>query len=203
MKKQAVTRLACQRGFTLAEVLVTSVLMVLVLLPIYTVFAAGRNTYNRGMSKAEIQQDARLALDWMTREARMAGYESPNLANPACPTPKTALCALPTKLPARIGLRGDVDGDDTTEEVEYELQNCVNQICDLVRRERGWDGATSTWSAWSADEMIAGNVEALTFTYIPAITNPTRVRLQVDVREPNTGPDMAFVVVSEMELRNL
>jgi len=202
MTKQAVTRLGCQRGFTLAEVLVTSVLMVLVLLPIYTVFAAGRNTYNRGMSKAEIQQDARLALDWMTRETRMAGYESPNLANPACPTPKTAPCALPTQQAAKIGLRGDVDGDDTTEEVEYELQNCVNLICDLVRRERNWDSATSTWGAWSAYEMIAGNVEALTFTYLPAV-NPTRVRLQVDVREPNTGPDMTFAVVSEMELRNL
>lgn len=202
MRERALTRLDCQRGFTLAEVLISSILMVLVLLPIYTVFAAGRNTYRRGMGKAEIQQDARLALDWMTRETRMAGYESPTLANPACPTPKTAPCALPTQQAARIGLRGDVDGDNTTEEVEYQLQNCVNQICDLVRRERDWDGATSTWGAWSAYEMIAGNVEALTFTYLPAI-NPTRVRLQVDVRESNAGPDVAFAVVSEMELRNL
>lgn len=202
MKKQVLTRHGSQQGFTLVEVIVASTIMVLVLLPIYTVFAAGHNTYNRGMGIAEIQQDARIALDWMTRETRMAGYESPTLANPACPTPKTAPCALPTQQAAKIGLRADVDGDDATEEVEYELQNCVNQICDLVRRERDWDSATSTWSAWSAYEVIAGNVEALTFTYLPAI-NPTRVRLQVDAREPNSGPDVAFMVVSEMELRNL
>jgi hypothetical protein len=132
----------------------------------------------------------------------MAGYESPGLVNPACPTPKTAPCALPTQQAAKIGLRADVDGDDTTEEVEYELQNCVNQICDLVRRERDWDSATSNWSAWSAYEVIAGNVEGLTFTYLPAI-NPTRVRLQVDARDLDTGPDVAFMVLSEMELRNL
>jgi hypothetical protein len=176
--------------------------MAMVLIPIYTVFAAGHTTYHRGMSKAEIQQNARVALDWMTRETRMAGYESPGLVNSACPTPKTAPCALPTQQAAKIGLRADVDGDDTTEEVEYELQNCVNQICDLVRRERDWDSATSNWSAWSAYEVIAGNVEGLTFTYLPAI-NPTRVRLQVDARDLDTGPDVAFMVLSEMELRNL
>jgi hypothetical protein len=138
----------------------------------------------------------------MTREMRMAGYESPALANPACPTPKTALCVLPTQQAARIGLRADVDGDDITEEVEYQLQNCANQICDLVRRTRDWNSATSTWGPWSAYEVVAGNVQGLAFTYLPAL-NPTRVRVQVNAREPDSGPDVAFMVLSEMELRNL
>ena len=179
-----------------------SVLVVIIFIPLYGLFMAGHRTFNTGVDRAEIQQNARVALQSMTREIRMAGYEFPGLLNPACPSPKAAACVLPTRLASKIGLIADVDGDGTTEEVEYELRNCVNQICTLVRRERNWDGATSTWGAWSAYETIAGNIEGLTFTYLPALT-PSRVRVQVNVREPNTGPDVAYMVVSDMVLRNL
>lgn len=179
-----------------------SVLVVIIFIPLYTMFLAGHRTFNTGVDRAEIQQNARVALQSMSREIRMAGYESPGLANPACPSPKAAACVLPTQQAARIGLRADVDGDNTTEEVEYELRNCVNLICELARRERDWDNATSTWGAWSAYESIAGNIEGLTFTYLPALT-PSRVRVRVNVRETNTAPDVAYMVVSDMVLRNL
>lgn len=183
-----------------------SVLVVIIFIPLYTLFMAGHRTFNTGVDRAEIQQNARVALQSMTREIRMAGYEFPGLANPplspACPSPKAAACVLPTRLASKIGLVADMDGDGTTEEVEYELRNCVNQICELARRERDWDSAASTWGAWSAYEAIAGNIEGLTFTYLPA-PNPSRVRVQVNVREPNSGPDVAFMVVSDMVLRNL
>jgi hypothetical protein len=202
VSKQVWTRWRGERGFTVAEVLLASVLVIIILIPLYGLFMAGHRTFNRGVDRAEIQQNARVALQWMTQEIRMAGYEFPGLANPACPSPKAAACVLPTQLASRIGLRGDVDGDGVTEWVEYELQNCVNLICQLVRRERDWDSATSTWGAWSAFEAVAGNIEGLTFTYLPALT-PSRVRVQVNVREPNAGPDVAYMVVSDMVLRNL
>ncbi len=185
-----------------------SVLVIIIFIPLYGLFMAGHRTFNTGVGRSEIQQNARVGLQWMSQEIRMAGYESPGLANPACPSPKAAACVLPTRLASKIGLRAnvdgieDLDGFDRTEEVEYELRNCLNLICELVRRERDWDHATSTWGAWSAYETIAGNVEGLTFTYLPAL-NPTRVRIQVNVREPNAGPDVAYMVVSDMVLRNL
>ena len=202
MREQVSTRWRGEQGFTVAEVLMSSVLVVIIFIPLYTLFMAGNRTFNTGVDRAEIQQNARVALQSMSREIRMAGYESPGLANPACLSPKAAACVLPTQVASRIGLRGDVDGDGITEEVEYELRNCVNLICELARRERDWDGATSTWGAWSAYETIAGNIEGLTFTYLPALT-PSRVRVQVNVREPNAGPDVAYMVVSDMVLRNL
>ncbi|HET7854646.1 MAG: hypothetical protein L0Y78_09050 [candidate division NC10 bacterium] len=202
MREQVSTRWRDEQGFTVAEVLMASVLVVIIFIPLYTMFLAGNRTFNTGVDRAEIQQNARVALQSMSREIRMAGYESPGLANPACPSPKAAACVLPTQQAARIGLRADVDGDNTTEEVEYELRNCVNLICELARRERDWDSATSTWGAWSAYESIAGNIEGLTFTYLPALT-PSRVRVRVNVRETNTAPDVAYMVVSDMVLRNL
>jgi hypothetical protein len=202
VSKQVGTRWRSEQGFTVAEVLLASVLVIIILIPLYGLFMTGHTTFNRGVDRAEIQQNARVALQWMTQEIRMAGYEFPGLANPACPSPKAAACVLPTQLASRIGLRGDVDGDGVTEWVEYELQNCVNLICQLVRRERDWDSATATWGAWSAFETIAGNIEGLTFMYLPALA-PSRVRVQVNVREPNAGPDVAYMVVSDMVLRNL
>jgi len=208
VREQVSTQWRGEQGFTVAEVLMASVLVVIIFIPVYGLFMAGHRTFNTGVDRAEIQQNARVALQSMSREIRMAGYESPGLANPACPSPKAAACVLPTRLASKIGLRADVDGmddvdgPDRTEEVEYELRNCVNLICELARRERDWDDATSTWGAWSAYETIAGNIEGLTFTYLPALT-PSRVRVQVNVREPNAGPDVGYMVVSDMVLRNL
>ncbi len=78
----------------------------------------------------------------------------------------------------------------------------MNEICHLVRLERDWDSATSNWGPGSVYVAIAGNVEGATFTCLSA-PNPTRVRVQVDVRETNTSPDVAFMVFSDAELRNL
>ena len=202
MREQVSTPWRGEQGFTVAEVLMASVLVVIIFIPVYGLFMAGHRTFNTGVDRAEIQQNARVALQSMSREIRMAGYEFPGLANPACPSPKAAACVLPTRLASKIGLRADVDGNGVTEWVEYELRNCVNQICELARRERDWDSAASTWGAWSAYETIAGNIEGLTFTYLPALT-PSRVRVQVNVREPNAGPDVGYMVVSDMVLRNL
>jgi hypothetical protein len=207
VREQVSIRWRGEQGFTVAEVLMASVLVVIIFIPLYTLFMAGNRTFNTGVDRAEIQQNARVALQTMSQEIRMAGYEFPGLDNPpvsapACPSPKAAACVLPTRLASKIGLRADVDGNGTTEEVEYELRNCVNLICELARRERNWDSATSTWGAWSAYETVAGNIEGLTFTYLPAL-NPSRVRVQVNVREPNSAPDVAYMVVSDMVLRNL
>jgi competence protein ComGC len=191
-----------ERGYTLVEILVASTLAIIVLMPVYTIFATSHTTYNTGVDRADIQQNARVALYRMSRDARMAGYESPGLVIPACPRPKTAACVLPTQQASRMGIRADVDADDITEEVEYDLQNCVNQICDLARREREWDSATSSWGPWSTYEIIANKVSSLTFSYLPA-ANPTTLRIQVDLQDTSTGPNVDFMVVSDMELRNL
>lgn len=201
-REQEPKRRRCERGFTLVELLIAGTLMVIIIMPLFTMYTASQATYDTGMDRADIQQNARIALYRMSREVRMAGYEFPTLANPACPRPKTAACIVPTQQVSRMGIRADVDEDNVTEEVEYDLQNCVNQICDLARRERDWDDTTLTWGAWSAYGIVANNVDGLTFSYLPAI-NPTTVRIQVDVRETNSGPNVAFTVVSDMELRNI
>lgn len=201
-KEKHATRFGSEEGLTLVEILVGATLAVMIILPLFTMYSASQATYDTGMDRVDIQQNARVALYRMSREIRMAGYESPDLANPACPRPKAATCIVPVQLVSSISIRGDFDGDGITEEVEYDLQNCVNEICDLARREREWDNTASTWGAWFPYEIVANNLEGLTFSYLPAI-DPTTVRIQVDVRDTNSRPNVAFTVVSDIQLRNL
>ncbi|MFQ5658295.1 MAG: PilW family protein, partial [Candidatus Methylomirabilales bacterium] len=78
-------RQRCERGFTLVELLVASTLMVIIIVPLFTMYVSSDTTYNTGVDRADIQQNARVALYRMSREVRMAGYEFFALANPACP----------------------------------------------------------------------------------------------------------------------
>jgi len=205
-------------GFTFIELLVTSTLVVIVLMAVYTMYAASHTAYKKGLTKADVQQNARIALDQMIREIRLAGYESPTLTNPACPPPKKAISGcndnagiLPTREAAHIHFRGDVDGDNVTEEVEYRLRKnngasdcnpATDVVCELTRRERDWNPSTSAWGSWSAYQILATNIRGLAFTYVPS-GNPVRVSIQVQVQETGAGQTLSFTVTSDVRLRNL
>jgi len=61
-----------QRGFTLAELLVAVAVMGLVMAGVFVVQRGGQQAYLLGSSRVETQQNARVALDLMTRELRSA-----------------------------------------------------------------------------------------------------------------------------------
>jgi prepilin-type N-terminal cleavage/methylation domain-containing protein len=61
-----------QRGFTLAELMVVMALTGLVLAGVFSIQQQGTNSYLMGAGRVETQQNARVALDLMTRELRTA-----------------------------------------------------------------------------------------------------------------------------------
>ncbi|HXJ84234.1 MAG TPA: prepilin-type N-terminal cleavage/methylation domain-containing protein [Candidatus Methylomirabilis sp.] len=65
-------RLCNARGFTLAELVVASAVIVLVMAGVLVVQQQGQQAYLLGASRVETQQNARVALDLMTRELRSA-----------------------------------------------------------------------------------------------------------------------------------
>ena len=69
--------LAGSLGFTLLEVLLSSSLFLIVLLAIYSGLESSRTTYGAGEAKVEIQQIARVALERMEGDLRLAGYGFP------------------------------------------------------------------------------------------------------------------------------
>jgi prepilin-type N-terminal cleavage/methylation domain-containing protein len=68
-----VSWLSNQRGFTLAELLVAVSVLGLVMAGVFVLQREGQEAYLLGSSRVETQQNARVALDLMTRELRSAG----------------------------------------------------------------------------------------------------------------------------------
>lgn len=57
-------------GFTFAEVMVSTLIFSILAIAILSVFVVGQRFWHSDVGKVELQQEARLAMDGMTREAR-------------------------------------------------------------------------------------------------------------------------------------
>jgi prepilin-type N-terminal cleavage/methylation domain-containing protein len=64
--------LSNQRGFTLAELLVAASVLGLLMAGVFVLQRGGQEAYLLGSNRVETQQNARVALDLMTRELRTA-----------------------------------------------------------------------------------------------------------------------------------
>src|SRR5574341_814271 len=86
-------------GFTLLEILIGALIFFVVLAAVYVLQQDSMNTYAQAEDAAALQQAARLALDRMAQELRMAGYSSVNTATPLCDPnqamPPTSKLAIP------------------------------------------------------------------------------------------------------------
>jgi type II secretory pathway pseudopilin PulG len=98
-------------GFTLVEALIGVGIFAVVLLSILQTFTANRVTYAKGEVKVSIQQNARAALELISRELRMVGYD-PNHTIPllgAGTTPATTQRAIQSATATGIRFIADVN----------------------------------------------------------------------------------------------
>lgn len=71
-------RSARRKGLTLIEVLITSVIFAILATSLFVVFKAGLDSWRRAQAHLEVYQNARVALDMMTRELSAAYLNSSN-----------------------------------------------------------------------------------------------------------------------------
>jgi prepilin-type N-terminal cleavage/methylation domain-containing protein len=96
-----------ERGFTLVEVLVTMMIMLVVLFALYNIFDMGLRVFSVGNNKVEATENARLGLEKMEREIRAAyPYDKGNST-----TPDTHLFDAGTWTATQIKFGNDLDGD--------------------------------------------------------------------------------------------
>ena len=72
-------------GFTLLELVVGAGLSFLLISGIYVIFDSSRTTFGAGQARVEVQQSARMALEMLAADIRLAGYGFPTdaaLLNP-------------------------------------------------------------------------------------------------------------------------
>ncbi len=157
------------KGFTLIEILIASAIFAMVLVGVYVIYDANQATYTRGEGRADLQQNARVALDQMTRELLMAGYDPTNvLANPALyntggkPPGGIGNFSMQTLGASSVRFLGDVNGDGVTEVVEFSYDATNKRI---NRQIWTWNG--SDWQTAGAQAITEDNsITSLAFTYL-------------------------------------
>lgn len=163
-------------GFTLIELMVAMGVAMVMLAAVTTTFISQTKIYNAQEQINEMQQSARAAMDLITRELKMAGY------NPAGAS-FTGVVYSATQLRIQADLNGDgtISTNSTAnEQVTYAYDSGAQRITRTVG-----NGSAQT---------VAGNVTSFTFTYLDSAgastTNPTSIRqVSVSITTRTAKPD--------------
>ncbi len=156
-----------QAGFTMPELLVSILVMSFLVLGVTAIYLSNQRAYQRGQTQTETHQNARVGLEMLARELRMAGFD---------PLNQIALQTTPSVFQAatadRVTFLADVSGDDTLDRVTYRQQSGL-----LLREFSSWNG-----SAFPAPtvEVIATGLTSFGFAYADG-TQPTNVPLTAPV----------------------
>lgn len=86
--------LSSERGFTIAELLVSTVVSLLILGGAVTITSQVQNSYRRQMEEVAAEQEGRYALDWVSRLIRSAGNNPYNISTGDCPAASTPFSGL-------------------------------------------------------------------------------------------------------------
>lgn len=147
-----------QKGFTLVEVLIGIAMTGLILGAIYGVFDSANQTYFTQDSVADTQQRARIGLDMMVRDIRMAGLD-PMLSYTAG---IEAATATKIRFTADKNMSGAIENEPgvniSRERLTYEYD--PNALC-LYH----YEGADLGLPPHPEANILISNVSALLFTY--------------------------------------
>jgi len=192
-----------EKGFTLAEAIIAAALSSFILLGLYLMYETNQVSFIKGERQTDIQQNARIALDRIVRELRLAGSDpSGVLAGGGA--------AILVAEANRVQFYADVDSNVplATERVEYSFDAAAQ----LIRRQL-WTAAGATGGA----EQLAQVVTAFTFAYydganallpspVPAgsLGSIRRVSVMVTTSDTVTGQvKQPFIVQADVRPRNL
>lgn len=96
------------RGFTLLELLISAAIFPIVLLAVSLMYETNQATYLKGESRGDLQQHARIGMDRMETEIRMAGYGVPAATAPS------PLLPIITATDTTISFLADLEDASTT-----------------------------------------------------------------------------------------
>lgn len=195
MRSFVSTHTVTTRGFTLIEILIAMALGAAVMAAIVDTFITQRKSYDLQEQLSEMIQSARISMDMLSRDVRMAGY------NPA----GASFDAIPyeaTKLEARADRNGDGDPDDPDETIAYFYDATTRQI---IREANG------------SQQPLAENITDFTFQYLNQAGNVASTAAEIyqiqvsltartadfDPHYPNNGGYRTYTLTSFITPRNI
>jgi len=143
------------------EVLVATALFSAVMAGVYLLYVTMQGTLTRGEMKSDLHQNARVGMDRMVQELRMAGYDPENALQQVLNQPFNEIRAAGAACLSFVTYRMH-GASEKSVRVTYRVSDTV-----LQRREDDWDPGTKIFSA-SSTQPLAYNVSQLTFTYYDA-----------------------------------
>lgn len=150
-------RMQRQDGFSFIEALISTTMLVVLMGSLFTVFNQSQVTFEAQEDAIEMRQRARVAVDLLSREARLAGYMIDNLPQ-AVTTASTTTLQFAADIddgnaafPCDAGDENAVDGG--AERITYAVT-----AGQLLRSVDCWDG--TTWSNEITNAVMAENLVA-------------------------------------------
>src|SRR5829696_4508075 len=227
MRDAVKTRLLVdERGFTLAEMLVTTIIMIVVLFALYSIFDMSVRTFSFGSNKVEAVESARLGLERMEREIRAAypvGSDSHlffdanglDTSNPPQAMPTDDQITFGNELGAEGEGDGQIECGAPCEYLTYKLSAPSNAPpctgapdgCSTLLRVNAANSG-DPGDPVSENAVVPGG---LTFEYFksdgitPATTEGeiARVRVSLEIRvHPGTEYAANQLLTTEIDLRN-
>ena len=208
-------RIRDQRGFTLAELLVATMITGVVLGGAVVMTSQVQQSFRRQIEDSAGEQEGRYALDWVSRLIRSAGNNPYNLPpdTPANPLDDFAACPAPGTVYSWLTM--DPDGDGANDDIRIQTDSnppdgilggvgaAAGGLCDQAFEDVtvAYDPATS--SITFTDNNIGGGTEVRTDAVIDGLNfvfkdvnhNPTvnpanvvYVETQVTVRTRTLNP---------------
>jgi type IV pilus assembly protein PilW len=151
-----------QGGFTLVELMVAMSIFLLILVGVFQIFDPSHGAYQASESKLGVQQNARVAMDRMSRQIRMTGYFPENIdVNPSNDVANPVQAASDTAL----AVAGDLDGTGASMVYTFCLDSAGLRIV------RGAIGTGASYTC-SNGQLMAESVTALRFAYFDSANNP-------------------------------
>jgi Tfp pilus assembly protein PilW len=167
----SMTSLRSQRGFTMVELLVASVTMVIVLGGAVAITSQVQQGYRRQLEDSAAEQEARYALDWIGRYIRAADNNPYAAATSGCPAANTPVNA--------IQFDPDLDGED----------NDVRLMTDANPPD-GLFGGAAVGTCTQANEDVTISLDAANNTIVFLDNNTGGA---VSTRTDTVIEDLAFV----------
>ena len=182
-----------RRGFTLIELMVAMLISAIVLAAVYQVFLSDYRAFESHNMLLETQQNEKMALEFMSREIQLIGYD-------AMTSPITA--DIITAKSDYIQFEEYNTRNDTRIKILYEYKPTDEKI---VRRQNLYDVTVPGWGP-GTDEDFVENVTDLTITYFDDQEQPIlfdvgtgaiassdlgevrRIEISMTVRTPRKDP---------------
>jgi len=169
-------------GFTLVELLIAMAITGVILGTVASTFITQRKSYALQEQITEMMQNARAAMETMTREIRMAGYPTTRVPGGVAFDGVTYNAA---QLQIRADLNSDGDTTNTDEDIRYSHDAANLQI---IRWENAVDG----------NQPLVDRIQNFTFNYLDkdgTVTTTSadirQVRITITARTPKPDPKYA------------